>query len=279
MKDNISLKALLLLAISLFSLNLFAQVSEPEVKTETHILTERYPIRAIERPGVMPTGIIGVDTNVNLTGFKTVGISIGSKFGIVNHLEGQFSYDGVKFNKIIDETTKKRKAFVPERTINLGLKYNYLSIPNVSLSASLNAPFHILDEGEIFRDLTIGLPAVFYNDMMAGGVLGDLFTVTMRPNVELEFNFKYWYGVQVYGNWWAEISSSFGSLKLKNPANQAQITTAWLWQKLPVELSALYAFNHCMDLAGSFGFGDALKPGDSIKFGLTFSFRGGRLFG
>jgi len=233
----------------------------------------RYPLKVIDRPSVMPTKIIGISLNTSYKHEdKSVNADINTDFGLANHLQGSFSWDGFAINT-------RDAQFDVKRTVNLGLKYNYLScVPHVSLSATLRVPFHIWS-GEILRDMTIGLPTVFYNDLMAGGLLGDLFTLTMRDKVAMKFDFKWWYGIQVYGNLWAAIDSSFGSVELKNLNNKGDLVTKAFWQELPLNLELVYAFNHYFDLGVNFGFSDALKAKDTFKAGLTFTARAGKLFG
>ncbi len=138
-------------------------------------------------------------------------------------------------------------------------------------------PLHIFD-GEILKEFTLGTPVVFYNNKMAGGILHDIFTLTMRPNITTTFDFKWWYGVQVYGNLWADISGSFGKVTLGSDKNIGTVQAKAFWQELPVNLNLTYAFNHYFDLSANAGFGDALTPRDTFNFGLTFTARAGRLF-
>lgn len=119
----------------------------------------------------MPTGTYNIDTTAKLTGLKTVGVDVASQFGIINKLEGHLSYDGFKIN---GQRNGQNKAFLLERVVKLGAKYNYHSIKHVSFSATGALPVHIFD-GEIIQDVTLGLPVTFYNNMVAAGILGDLF--------------------------------------------------------------------------------------------------------
>ncbi len=253
-----------------FNIILFAVFSSLSLSAEEEA---RYPLEAISRPSVMPTGIIAIDTGAKLSGLKTTSWDIGTKFGIVNKLEGQVGYDGVTFN---DPEAKSTTAFT--RTMNLGLKYNYGSIKHVSASVSAKTPLHIFD-GEIVRSVTFGLPTVFYNDVMAGAILGDLFSLTMRPNIEVGFDFGWWYGYQIYGNLWADISSSFGSIEMKNPDNQASWKSSPFWKKLPATLTLLYAINHYFDVNANFGFDNVMKAKETMKFGVGLTIRAGSIFG
>lgn len=263
MQNTVSLRALLF--SSIICLNLFAQSEVESIHAPG--LTERFPLRSIDRPSVMPTGIIQAETSLGLTGLKTVGWNIATQFGIVNKLEGSVSYDGLEFN-----------AWEPKKIVRLGAKYNYFGINHVSFNATANVPLHILD-GEVVQDFTLGLPTVFYNDYVAGCILGDLYNLRVRPTVEMAFGFPWWFGAQVYGNWWAMVESSFGKIKMENPKNDAKWAATGFWKALPATLSLTYAFNHYVDLGGNFGFGNIMEAKDSIKFGLTLSVRGGRLFG
>jgi hypothetical protein len=272
MKKTISFNMILLAAISSFNLSLSAEDAEI-VGTDHDPLNPRFSAQAISRPSVMPTGIIALDTGAKVTGLKTVKWDIKTRFGIVEKLEGQFGYDGVTFN---DPKATSKADFSP--TINIGTKYNYLSINHISGSVSAKVPLHILD-GEILRKVTFGLHTVFYNEVMAGGILDDVFSLTMRPNVEMAFNFDWWYGYQIYGNLWADINSSFGEIKMNNPDNQATWEKSAFWQKLPATLTLIYGFSPYFDVNANFGFDDTLEAKKTMKFGLGISVRGGRLFG
>lgn len=269
MKKNISLTVLFCGLISLISINVIAENDKN--------LIERFPTQAIARPGIMPTGIINIDTSIGLSDLKTVGLSFGTKFGIIKNLHGEFGYDGFEFNKPI-QGQKEAEAFVAKRTVYLGAKYNYLSIPHISFSASVKLPLYIAD-GEIVRDFSVGLPVVFYNDRMAGGILDGILSIKMRPDRQMALNFPFWYGLQVYGNWWASVDSSFGNIKMERTNSKNNWETTGFWQAMPARLEVLYAFNNYLDLAGSLGFTDMFKPKDTLNLGLTLSIRGGRLFG
>lgn len=267
MKNTISLFcAYSFLAISFLSFNLWSQ-TDSEVTEIAPISTLRYPTEALFRPSVMPTGIFSVDVNAKLRELKTVGISIGTQFGIIQNLHGEFSYDGVEFNE-----------FVAHKKLNFGVKYNYLNISHVAFSAAAKLPVYIAHKDGFIQDFTLGLPTVFYNNYVAGGILGDVFTLRMRPTVEAEFKFPVWFGAQIYGNLWADVSTSIGEIKLDNPKNQAEWNSTFFWKKLPATLSLLYAFNPYVDMGANFGFDDALKA-DKVFFGLSLSVRGGKLFG
>jgi len=264
-KKIISLETALIALICCSNFQAFAQDAEVTAMTEPTLAT-RYPTKAIIRPGIMPTGIFAVDMNAKLTNLKTVGLDIGTEFGLVKKLQGSLSYDGLKFND-----------FDIESTVNLGAKYNYFGIRHLSFSGSLNVPIHIT--GEIVRDFTLGLPIVAYNDKMAGSIFGDVLKLTMRPNIESEINLKAWYGYQVYGDFWAMAKTSFGQFKMTNDKNQAKWDSNGFWQKLPAEIYMIYALNHYFDINANFGFDDVMKAKETLYIGVGIVVRGGEIFG
>jgi len=264
MKSKISFSALLLAATSLVAAQAFA--SDEGVETSANTSNERYPTQVIQRPGIVPTGIIGVRLNSQMTNLKTIGLSLSSEFGIAKDLEGQFSYAGVQFND-----------WEAKNTFNVGAQYKLFGMPHISNSLTASLPIHV--GGEVIRSVTFGLPTTFYNDVMAGGIFGDLFTLTMRPNIEVAFDFKWWYGYQIYGDFWANVKSSFGNFGMDNKTNQAKWQGQGFWKKLPAHLEMTYAFNHYFDLGGNVGFEDVFKAKESFVFGLNLAMRGGKLFG
>jgi len=275
MKTTIS-HSLIAIAISVLSLNVTAQVASDDIAT-THHLTERFPIKVIDRPSAMPTGIVQFDVTARAMGVKSLNLQASSKFGIADKWQGEVSYDGLDFKFGKDEPEK----FHAHRIVNLGTKYNYLGIPHVSFSAAAKLPIHIWDK-EIVQDVTFGLPTVFYNEYVAGGVLSDVLTLTLhKPGVK--FDFPFWFGGQITNNFWVEINSSFGSVSMENKNDTNVWESTGFWKKLPVRLEAIYAFNHYFDLGAHFGFQDVLagekKVVDGMYFGLTFTARAGRLFG
>lgn len=275
MKTNTSLALVFVSSLCLLSLNLVADntaIGCDGTSNESGALSERYSDKVIDRPSVMPVGIINFDTNVKSEKFDAYNLNVASQFGIVSRVQGELNYD-LDYRK-----AQGKPGLTAEHVISLGTKYNYLSIPHVSFSASASVPFHVRN-GEIVKDMTIGLPVVFYNDVMAGCLLSNLLNLQMRPNVETTFNFPFWYGVQVYGNLWAMAESSFGKIAMKNPNNQAKWETLGFWKELPASLSLTYVINHYVDVGGNFGFGDTFKAKDTMMFGLSFSLRGGKLFG
>lgn len=166
----------------------------------------------------------------------------------------------------------------------MGLKYNYLSVPHISASATLSAPLHIADSNsEILRSVSIGVPIVFYNSLMAGGILNNLLTINMRPDVAAKLDFEWWYGIQAYDKLWLDLTSSFGTVVLKNQKNIGGFESKPFWEKFPITLGATYAVNHYFDLGANVGFEDIFedirKAKNTFKFGLTFTTRAGRLFG
>lgn len=278
MKRSILFKTASLVAISLiFSSTSFSE--ELKVVVVEPINPEvRYPTEVIARPSVMPTGIFGTYLDASVDKLRTLNFGIRTEFGLVKKLEGRFSWDGFD----VDTKATKDKLSI-NRTVNLGLKYNYLSIPHVSFSGTLNVPLHIFS-GEILKKFTLGLPVVFYNDVMAGGIFGDLFTLTMRDQIAARFDFKWWYGLQIYGNLWADISSSFGHVQLQSKKNIGKLESKGFWQELPLTLTVIYAFNNYFDLGANAGFKNVIntkdvKAKDTFNFGLTFTARAGRIFG
>lgn len=266
MKNAMFVKAGLWSAMCLIANNVLAAEGEG---------THRFPMRIIDRPAVMPTGTYNVDITGNLTGLKTIGVDAASQFGVVNKVEGHLSLDGFKIN---GQYKGKDTPFFLERVVKIGAKYNYHSMRHVSFAASTSLPIHVMD-GEIIQDVTFGLPITFFNHMAAGQILGDVFNLRMRPNIEMGFNFPYWFGVQAYGNLWVQMKSSLAELKLDNKNNQAKWDSKGFWQKLPLTISATYAITNHFDLGGHFGFEDAFKAKETFLLGVTFSAHGGKIFG
>lgn len=264
MKSNFRIKALVLAVVSLIGVQSFA---DEGVSTPATAGVARYSTQVINRPGITPTkmGIFTLDSQVKE--LKTVGVSLRSEFGIVKNLEGKFGYDGVEFNK-----------WNAKNTFNLGAQYKYFGMSHMGNSVALSLPVHV-GKGEIIRSLSVGLPTTFYNDVMAGGILGDVFTLTMRPNIEMAFDFKWWYGYQVYGDFWANIKSSFGQFGMENENGQGQWAGQGFWKKLPLELEMTYALNHYFDVGGNVGFKDIFKARDTFVFGLNLAMRAGKVFG
>ena len=93
---------------------------------------------------------------------------------------------------------------------------------------------------------------------MAGSLFGDLFTMKVRPNVAFDVDFKWWYGYQVYGDFWAQINSSFGKVAMKNPNNQATFENEVFWKVLPVRVTGVYALNNYFDVSANAGFDNVL---------------------
>lgn len=268
MNKTILFRTLFFSAFAFLSCNFLAYA-------ETH--EARYPLKAIDRPSIMPTGIFSVDFNGKFKMSKEGGIDARTQFGIVKNVQGEVGYEGVGFN-VVDKN-KERKAVQATHAFHIAAKYNYYSAPHMSFSTSGKIPLHIFDH--IVRDIEVGMPFVFYNHLMAGCVLNDdFFTINMRPNVGVGINLNWWYGIQFYGNWWAEISSSFAKIVMENKDNQANWSkSAGFWKELPATLTVLYAINHYIDLSANTGFGNVWEGATSMKFGLGVTLRGGRLFG
>lgn len=261
MKRSILFRNTLILAISL----IFGSVG--------FSLEARYPTKVIDRPSVLPENIFSMGLDAGLENLQTLNFSVNTKLGLGKNLEAQLSWNGLA----IDTKAKEDKLHI-KRIVNLGLKYNFLGVPHVSQSITLNVPLHIYS-GEILREFSVGTPIVFYNQHMAGGLLGDLFTLTMRKHIAARFDFKWWYGAQIYGNLWADLSGSFGHVTLNSDKNLADVEAKAFWQELPLSLGVIYAFNNYFDLGANAGFSNVLKAKDTFNFGLTFTARAGRLFG
>lgn len=276
---NISLVTGFLGSLCLISLNLFADNAAFDSQAD-NTLTERYSDKVIFRPGIMPVGIINFDSDVTIKSKKhgddiarSTNLGIATQFGIVPKVQGEISYSGAYPFKSSDGNRASN-------SVTLATKYNYLSLPHTSLSAIAKLPMNIWSGDEIVKETTIGLPVVFYNDIMAGSILGDVFTLYMRPTVAAKFDFPFWYGVQIYGNFWAQVNSSFGYVELKNENNQSKgFEGTPFWKELPATLNAIYVINHYFDVMAIFGFNDTLKAKETMKFGLGFSIRGGSIFG
>lgn len=270
-KNTLSFKAIVIAAVS--GISSFAHADEGVAAAAQLKGVERYPSQYIARPGIMPTEIVGVTSNFTVSQAdkgQKFGLNLGMETGIVKHLEAQLSYDGVEFNN------SKAKAL---RTFNVGAAYNFFRIPHMSSTFTASLPLHVAD-GEILQQVNFGPSATFYNDVMAGSILGGSFvTLKMRPKVEMALNFKWWYGYQVYGDFWAQVSSSFGRVEMKNKDNQAKWETAGFWKELPAKLTMIYAFNNYFDLGANAGFDNVFKAKDTFTFGLNLGVRAGKVFG
>ena len=241
-----------------YSINAFSE--------EEAAKTERYSLKGLFRPSVMPTEIVSVKSNIQMDlATKNVGWDIGTDFGITKGLQGSFGYGGLTFN-----------PFAASRSFSLGAKYNYSFIKHLSTSVSLSLPIHV--SKTFITDINFGLPAVLYNDYLAGGLFHNLFTLTVKPNVAFAFNFPIWIGTQVYENLWMDLSTSLGKMHMVNENKQAEWKNAGFWQELPITVSAMYAFNHYFDLSANFGFKDVFKASKTFNFGLGIDTRFGKLF-
>lgn len=273
MLKSISFKAALVAAVSLLALTSIADTEERIVENAKTGLVDRYPTKVIDRPGEVPVGIIAANINSQMNvNDKVVKLDVGTEFGIMKNLQGQFSYDGVEFNK-----------WQAKSTFNLGAKYKYFGMSHMSNGMSVKLPIHVGKDADgtnhIVRSITFGLPTTFYNHLMAGGILGDVFTVKMRPNVEVAFDFAAWYGMQIYGDLWAQVDTSFGKIALENKNNQGEWVTKGFWKELPAKLTLIYAFNNYFDLGANAGFTDIYKAKDSFTVGLSLGLRAGKIFG
>lgn len=226
----------------------------------------RYPLRVIDRPGIVPQKIVNVDIDTKLKNLKTVDLGIGSSFGIVKKLQGNFSYEGFQFN-----------PFVAKTTLHFGVKYNYLSLPGFSAYLVGDLPVNLNPSQMTVKDLTIGLPVVFYTDILAFGALSDLFHLIMRPNFAADINLKAWFGIQVYGNLWADLSTKFGKISIINENKQASVQNTWFWQSLPLELALIYGLTPHFDIGASVGYDNIIAAKD-LTIGLKLTVRGGKLF-
>jgi hypothetical protein len=270
MKKSILFKRALIAAVSFLSINSFATTDGEEAVLSASAPTVRYSTRMIDRPGIMPTEMFGVDVNFSRSSTKKYGVDIAAEVGIVDHLQAMLSYGGVD--------TTDFKAFEPKKAVTLGLKYNYFSMPNFSTSIDAKLPINF--SGDIVKEFTVGLPTTFYNDVMAGSLFGDLFTLKVRPNVAFDVDFKWWYGYQVYGDFWAQLNSSFGKVAMKNPNNQATWENEVFWKVLPLRVTGVSALNNYFDVSANAGFDNVLdKASDNFFIGVGFTARGGSIFG
>lgn len=271
MKNYFSLKLKSYGLLALFSANIAAQGES------------RYPLRMIDRPGIVPTGIINVDIDSKLkfvkvpgteNKVKSVDMGFSSTFGIVKGLQGSFGYEGFHFNHL-EEGKTETTGFSAGKSLSLSAKYNYLALPGFSAYVSAKLPIYFTDH--IIRDFTVGVPVTFYNSFLAFGGLGDLFTLTMRKDISAKLDFAAWFGVQVYGNFWAELNTSFGNIYFPNKDGQDKMIGTGFWKSLPVDVSLLYGLNPYMDISASAGFGNAIKA-ENFNIGLKITLRAGQLF-
>lgn len=238
----------------------------------------RYPMEVINRPGVLPTGIYSIKTAldvVNNTGkdntkSKDLELSVSSEMGLAKGWLGKFSYDGVALHNF--------NAPYAKRTVKIGVKRDLYANSFMSKAFEVSLPIHIWDK-EIVRDVTFGVPVTFFNSKMAGGILSDVFTLTMRENMAFKFTFDFWYGIQVADRVWTSIESSVGNINIINEAKQASLETSWIWQKPKATLGVTYVLNPHIDLQANFGCDNARDFANSVKGGIAVTWRGGKLFG
>jgi hypothetical protein len=237
---------------------------------ETHTSHQalRVSKRVIERPAVMPIGIINIDSKLQWNDFNTLGVSASSQFGVLRHMEGYFNYNG------FDLYASNDKAFKAE----IGAKYNYFNIAHTSFSAKASLPVRV-SGGIINRDIALGFPITLYNNKMAGGFLDRLVTITMKPTVNVALEFPIWFGIQAYRDLWLQVDISLAKLSL---TKQAGKDSSWVskgfWEELPISVSGTYGLTNRFDIGANFGFSNLLKPKDSFELGATLSARLGRLY-
>lgn len=230
--------------------------------------SSHYPIKIINRPSTMTPGILETNLSTGISGDGSLSTAINAALGLASNLEAQFEYGGIAFNK-----------FELSDRFGLGIKYKYLSIPHVSFSLEGRLPLYV-DE-YVFKDFTISLPTVFYNDFMAGGILGNLFTITVNPNIEFQLDLPFWVGFQANENLWISASSSFGRINLENKNKQAEFVSHMFWNRLPLGLEATYAVNEHFDVGVSLKANDLLTNTnfkDTLYAGVNLTFRSSDLF-
>ncbi len=258
MKNN--LRNLLAYAFMTLSLSSFAQEDNS------------YPLRVIDRAGIMPVGIAEFEIASHLreitkgAGLKTLELDSSVTFGVVKALQATFSYDGFQFN-----------PFEHKAKFGLGTKYNYYSRPG--FSAYLNTSLPIYVHGDIIREFSVGLPVTFYNHILAYGFGRNLVKVVMRPYVAGEINFNAWFGMQVYGNLWADLTTNFGTLHMENFNGQAKFDkSVGFWKVLPLELGLIYGVTSYLDLGANAAFDNIISL-DNFSFGVKVNLRAGNIFG
>ena len=73
-----------------------------------------YPTENIKRPSVMPVGIVAINLDANVEKLQLLNFGLRTEFGLVNKLEGRFSWDGFENN------SKSQDKLDIKRTVNLG---------------------------------------------------------------------------------------------------------------------------------------------------------------
>lgn len=249
MKKSFSLKACLLL---IASGSLFSSVMD-------------YPTAAIDRPGTTPVGMYIIDADLNFKTLKKPVFEFSASTGIAKHMHVSLAYSGFALNDF--------SKFEAGKIFTLGYKYSYWSSSFVATGLELSLPFHVYD-GEIVRKATLGLPVTFFNKKFAGGFGSDIFTWHMRPKIAFDFNFPVWFGAQVWGDLWMDISTNLAKVTMTNKNNQAEWGYTGIWEETPVRLRTTYGINHQFDVNANVGFADAMKFKESFTVGLGFEFRG-----
>jgi hypothetical protein len=263
--------SLLALAAS-FSMTAMAQ--EASVTAE-NVKTTRYSNKVIERPGVLPTHIFAANINNGYThADKNFGTSIKLEYGLFKNFQMSLGYDGFDF--------KRFNAFEAKKSMSVGAKYTmwntHVAGPFGAVqSIALKLPVHF--QSPVVNGFSAELPTIFYTEKMALGLGGNLFNLSnVKPHIEMDLNADVWYGYQIFGDTWADVSTSFGQLKLNNPSGQGTWKFTGISEKWPVTLSLIHGINPNLDIKGSFGFDHVLKAGDTMKAGVDLVLRAGHLY-
>lgn len=231
----------------------------------------RYPLEAINRPSVLPTHVFQSTMGMTFKAPSDVGANVKFEYGIFEKFQTSLSFDGLAF----------REAKASEKGFTVGGKYSMWGRHlggawGVSQSVALDLPFHF--QRQFFYDVTAGLPTVFYTNRIAVGVGHSLLHLSYKKYFEMDVPFKFWVGGQVFGNTWADLSSSFGRLGLENTKGQGAFVAKGFWQELPLTLTVIHAMGPSFDVKGFGGFNNVMKANETFEVGFDLVLRGGRLF-
>lgn len=234
---------------------------------------QRYSITNADRPFTLPPLMAEIDVTGTHTGLTKFGARFAASLGIIEDLQFNFGYNGVKFELPFE-------FLEAENSFHLGFDYFFFQSHFASTMLDFDFPLYAEAGEPVVQNMEINLvtsipiyrPARVGLTILHSGFINFFF----NPVVGAEINLPARVGWQATDAFWVGLGTNFAAFEINRPDGAGgYLNNDYIWTKTPIYVKALYGVTESFDFAGEIGFHDLQRNlGDNfyVMFGIGARF-------
>ncbi|HVV87340.1 MAG TPA: hypothetical protein VHE35_30070 [Kofleriaceae bacterium] len=230
-----------------------------------------YPQAVIDRPGVLPKGVLEVTANLPIAYIKIldtsstgVGLGLAARYGLAPKIDGQIGY------------AFSLKDFEIKGDLGAGVQYELAQKEKLRVAARVTTGLNLngVDPSDgsskvDFDGIGLGVNLQYkLTPKVAIYTPGDQITLGFDDGVKpVAINLPFGVGLQASDKLWAFVDSSIGTIGL-SPSGNTLISDI-----TPFDIGALFSPSNKLDVGATLGFLDLQHAGDALTVSLRAALR------